>query len=482
MTRSTIDFGIDLGTTNSSIAVVVDGRPQPIRNNEQHEITPSAVIIDRNGAISVGRRAYEQAEVRPETVAREFKRAMGTEKSFTLSGRAMTPEELSAEVLKALRADVQARLGESIDAAVITVPALFTLAACEATGRAARLAGLEHAPLLQEPIAAGLAYGAQDADASGYWLVYDLGGGTFDASLMTLREGRLQVVDHAGDDFLGGKNLDDALVDYVVEELRRQHRFGGTVRGENPRYRRTYAHLKRQCEEAKIRLSREPHAVVEVVNVTDDDDNPVDTYIDVSRERYEQLVAPLVSRTTKIIHELLETNRVPASAVRRVLMVGGPTLTPYVRQRVRDETGIELETRFDPMTVVAQGAALYAASVFRDKQATVAAAVPPGGIRMDLRYSPVSDDTEVMVGGRLEGGTEPGITIQVERTDGGWSSGRVPVANGTFVSSVVLRPREVNTFVLRAFDRTGGRIPVVPDSFAITQGLVVDDPPPFRAL
>lgn len=482
MTRATIDFGIDLGTTNSSIAVLVDGRPQPLRNNEQQEITPSAVMADRNGAISVGQRAYRMSELRPGSVAREFKRAMGTERTFSISGRTMSPEELSAEVLKTLRSDVQRLLGEDLRAAVITVPAMFTITACDATIRAARLAGIEESPLLQEPIAAGLAYGYNQTSVQGYWLVYDLGGGTFDTSLMTVRDGRLQVLDHAGDEMLGGKNFDDALLDYVVDQLREDYSIEGLVRRGDPTHRDLYARLKLACEDARIRLSHSESVIVDIAGVSDDAGNPIDTYLDVSRSAYESLTDSLVSRTTEIVNDLLTRNRLSSVMVERIVMVGGPTLTPLVRSLVRRDTGIEVETRSDPMTVVAQGAAIYAGSVLRAQNSSKSFHVPRVSIQVLLRYNPVSDDTEAPVGGRFNGADRSGLAVQLDRSDGGWASGRVPVTNGTFVTKVSLSPSQVNTFRLRLFDGTGAELEVDPNQFVIRHGLSVDDPPLSRSL
>ena len=211
MARNTIDFGIDLGTTNSEIAVVDKGQVHVIRNGFRDEITPSAVRIDRKGSIIVGKLAFNQRVDDKENTHTQFKRLMGSQQilDFPNSGRHMKPEELSAEVLKSLRQDVLREIGEEMTASVITIPALFEIPQCDATRRAAESAGITCSPLLQEPIAAALAYGFQAESLDGFLLVYDLGGGTFDASLIRTVEGRLRVIDHAGDNFLGGKDFDD---------------------------------------------------------------------------------------------------------------------------------------------------------------------------------------------------------------------------------------------------------------------------------
>jgi molecular chaperone DnaK len=473
----TIDTGIDLGTTNSVLAVLRDGRPEVLRNNEQQELTPSAVMIDRQGAITVGQRAYQRAEFRPEAVAREFKRAMGSEQTFVLSDHPMSPEELSAEVLKALRADAQARTGNDVTAAVITIPAMFAQAACHATQRAARLAGIDQAPLLQEPIAAGLAYGVRDDAASGYWAVYDLGGGTLDVSIMCLREGRLSVLDHAGDEFLGGKVFDLAVLDHVVAELRDRHPLPATMRRGDRRYPR----LKQACEEARIRLSRDQSVVIDVSGIADDAGREIDTYVELARGAYERLIEPDVRRTVVILRDLLGRNHLEAAAVERVIAVGGPTLTPFIRALIESETGIALETRIDPMTVVAQGAAIFAGTVFRESPGRPV--VVPGSLDVELQYPPVSEEPETVIGGRIPMlAGSAGATVEVVRGDGSWTSGRIPLRDGKFVVTVPLEPRQANQFGVRAFLSEGSTVRVAPDGFTVRQGIAVEAPPLSKTL
>jgi molecular chaperone DnaK len=259
MTRRTIDFGIDLGTTNSSIAVRSASGVEVVRNNEGGEYTPSAVWIDRHGRLYVGRRARERREDDPQNAFFEFKLQMGSDARYTFArgGRRMTPEELSAEVLGSLRSDAEQRTGEQISAAAITVPAAFELPQCEATRRAARLAGIVESPLLQEPIAAALAYGFDAERDRTFWLVYDLGGGTFDAAVIQVSGGVVNVVNHGGDNHLGGKLLDWAVVDELfVPALAGEFDLPDFRRG-NPRWVTAFAKLKLHAEQAKMLLSRE---------------------------------------------------------------------------------------------------------------------------------------------------------------------------------------------------------------------------------
>src|SRR5918998_5285014 len=216
-----IKYGIDLGTTNSCIVRLEGDEMKIIQNADQMNVTPSVVRVLRSGSMMVGRRAYNASAEDPDNVAAEFKRLMGQkfQQAFPASGRSMSPEELSAEVLKSMLGDARRRRQSEdgdLSAAVITVPAAFTALQCEATARAAALAGLTEYPLLQEPIAAAIAYGARPESQDQRWLVFDLGGGTLDVAVVSTRDGRLSVLEHRGDNHLGGKDVDRALVHNVL--------------------------------------------------------------------------------------------------------------------------------------------------------------------------------------------------------------------------------------------------------------------------
>lgn len=283
MTHSTIDYGIDLGTTNSEIALFTHGdgnKTEVIKNIEGFENTPSAVWIQKGGVdeqgrkkddrLVVGRQAKDRVEEDPGNAKQEFKRQMGKEESldFTGTGRKMKPEELSAEVLKQLKKNVEEWKGENITAAVITVPADFSAAAIEATNRAARLAGLTASPLLQEPVAAAMAYGFQSNSDKVRWLVYDFGGGTFDAALIHVRDGMIRVENHGGDKYLGGKDIDYAIVDDLLAPAVRKRFSASDFYRKNEKYRADFARLKKRSEEAKIRLSRSASEIIDLSDLS----------------------------------------------------------------------------------------------------------------------------------------------------------------------------------------------------------------------
>src|SRR4051812_16203954 len=237
MARTTIDFGIDLGTTNSEIALLKGTQVEVIKNNKSQEYTPSVVWIRANRTI-VGIQAKERYFSDPENAAAEFKLRMGTKEEFLFkqSGRRLKPQELSAEILKSLKDNVKQRLGEEVEAAVITVPADFDLPQNEATKEAAQLAGFGQSPLLQGPVAAALTYGFQSKDDKVFWLVYDFGGGTFDAALIQLKDGQIEVVNHGGDKQLGGKLIDWEIVEQILApQVVKQHGISDFRRG-NPKW------------------------------------------------------------------------------------------------------------------------------------------------------------------------------------------------------------------------------------------------------
>jgi molecular chaperone DnaK len=471
----TIDFGIDLGTTNSEIAVCRGGLVQVLRNNANSEITPSVVRLNGSGAVTVGKAAYDHRVDDDKNTHEKFKRLMGGAEHlhFARSGKSFSPEELSAEILKSLRQDARRTLGEEIRAAVITVPAMFEIPQCEATRRAAVLAGIEHSPLLQEPIAAALAYEYGPDAGEGYLLVYDLGGGTFDCSLLRSRDGRLTVVSHAGDNRLGGKDFDDLLALHFVRLLVREF---GLTQAQYDANKVALAKLLAKAEEAKIQLSAVEGWEVDIEGLGRGLEN-FEASFTLTRRDYEEMIRPTVARTISITETLLKEARLDRDAISDVILVGGPTMTPMIRAAVAEATGRRPKANVDPMTVVAQGAARFAAG---QRLPTASVAVPAGAISVRLVFDPVSQDLEPTVGGKLAGGDV--ARIEITRADGGWRSGLVPVQGNLFQAPVVLNPRQGNGFQLRAFDAAGRQLSIAPDQFSIHHGPMVESAPLSRSI
>ena len=479
--RETVDFGIDLGTTNSSVAAWSNGSVRVFRNLLQSETTPSAVYIDQKGTMYVGQRASERLTVDPANAAADFKRQMGAgdEKLFASSGICLSPEQLSAEVLKSLCSDVSRSTGEQVDQAVITVPAAFLQPQCDATRAAARLAGIEVAALLQEPIAAAIAYGYQANITHGCWIVYDLGGGTFDCAVVAARDNRLTVLEHQGNELLGGKDFDNLIVDRVLlPALTRQFDLPLLSRG-NPEYARLVQRLKSQAERARIELSAVEVAQVSVFDAgTDHSHRLIEVDIDITRECLDGLVRDMIIETIGLCNEALRGCGVSPQDVDSVILVGGPTLAPGLRATLESKLGVRLDASIDPLTVVARGAAIYASGL---KRAGTTARLTQAQVLADLNYEPVWSETECMVAGSLKGVESrlsfEGYSCQIDAVGGHWSSGRIPVRDGTFAAVVRLLERQENHFVIHLFDGSNRLVPVEPAEFVIRHGWTSSAPP-----
>jgi molecular chaperone DnaK len=478
--ESPLYVGIDLGTTNSAAAVFDGERVSVVRNAQGATVTPSVVRIDRQTRVTVGTRARRFLEQDPPNTAAEFKRLMGTGKEieFPASGARRKPEELSAEVLRALRQDIADQLGCPVERAVISVPALFELPQSAATSEAARLAGFQRVELLQEPIASALAAGWRaDGDGGGTWLVFDLGGGTFDASLLETRDGLLRVVGHDGDNFLGGRDFDWAITEHLASRL------AVIPRRNNPAHAGALRALRLTAEDAKIELSRGERAQVTLAQPLSIDGTEVDVDLELDRATVERLCTPLIDRSIEVCLRLLAAHGLGPGRLARLVLVGGPTVMPLVRARVAARLEAAIAEGHDPMTLVAQGAALYAATAGLDGRAPAQAA--PGGRQVWLQYPAVSADLTPHVVGKFVGPDHEGAPARIKliRTDGGWSSPDATVGpDGTFLTSVTLLPRRACTFELDARGAGGERIPVSPPALTIVQGLTIGDPPLSRTL
>lgn len=486
MARQTIDFGIDLGTTNSSVAVLEKNGPHVFRNNEGDQITPSAVYIDKNGAVRVGEAAKERLVSEPNDSISEFKLWMGTtqNKSFLRTNRILTPEELSAEVLKSLKQDVKKNLGEEVEAAVITVPAAFDSTQSIATERAAKLAGIHTSPLLQEPIAAALAYGFQSDRENVFWLVYDLGGGTFDAAVIHVRDGLIQVVNHGGDNDLGGKLIDWAIVEQIfVPRIQKENRLSEFKR-DNPKWRSAFAKLKHWAEKAKIALSKDPSfELTEEFICISDAGSPVQLDCGITRAQVEALFHPYLAKTVNICRRVLAEKKLSAADIERVLLVGGPTYMPYLRQVLadpREGIGIPVEFGVDPLTVVAQGAALFAGGQRLSRRKS---APEVGKYSLELEYKPIGAETEPLIGGKVISGNRKNFdtfSVRFSNHDSRppWNSGNIPLQeDGTFIATLWAEKQQRNKYTIELFDSTGKKCEVSPDHIFYTVGLVITDPP-----
>ncbi len=480
MTRDTVDFGIELGTENSRIACIKDGEPKIIKNALNEDATPSVVYVHPRGEVYVGKAAKERWMADPQNTQAYFRRVMGRPIQFRFgNGRVMSPEALSAEVLKSLKADVYQRLGEDLHSAVITIPPMFSQEACAATQRAARLAGIEFAPLLMEPIAAALAYGYQFSPDGTCVMEYCLGTGSFETFLMKVEEGKISVVDCDGINCLGSADFDKIIVDrLVLPKLEKQFDLSG-VNWTVMEYGIAYRKLLYSTEQQRILLSQKEKSTLDILELCKDRRGvTVDVDIDLTRSEVEDLLAPSVMMTIRMCKELLERNGLTATEVGRLLLVGDSTQTNLIRKLLQRGIGIDLEDAIDPSTVVAEGAAVFAAT--QKMPSTVGGVRDPvkhGCYKLDLEYPNITRDTEASVGGKVSGDNglppEMGFTVELAWTDHGWRSGKIPLnQNGAFLTTVPLHPRKnVSEFTIELKDPSGLKVEVVPDNFKILIGV-----------
>jgi molecular chaperone DnaK len=492
MSRTTIDFGIDLGTTNSAVAVLNGVSPEIIKNNEKDaDITPSAVYIDKKGITRLGEAAKSRVPDSGGDVYLEFKRRMGTDHvyKFKSSGQQRKPEDLSAEILKSLKGDVQQKTGEILESAVITVPAAFELHQCDATRKAAQLAGFKDSPLLQEPVAAALAYGFQTDGKKAYWLVYDFGGGTFDAAVIKAEEGSIHVVNHGGDNFLGGSDIDWAIIeelliprllqDYDLEDFSRAHAGWDDKAGSPRKWFRPFALLKRAAEMAKIELSRLDKTTIETIKFPNGNGEEIEFDCELTQADVIRVAEPIIRRSVEITKRVLHEKNLPKEAVERVILVGGPTKAPYFREMLKASLGIALDISVDPLTVVAKGAAVFAGT---QKPAAGPRVAPvQGEFTVDLKHKPVGVDSSPIVGGTVSGSAPQdftGFTIELVDSKTQWRSGKVPLrADGVFMTNLHAEKGERHVYLLELCDSTGRKQKITPDRLTYTIGAVVDEQP-----
>jgi molecular chaperone DnaK len=477
---ATIDFGIDLGTTNSCVARWEQGGVRVFQSNDQMNVTPSAVYIHRAGRKIVGLRAQSALRTDPNNVATEFKRWMGQkdQRTFPASKQSLSAEELSAEVLKSLREDVRRHTGIEMTAAVITVPAAFGALQCEATARAALLAGIAEAPLLQEPIAAAIAYGVGTESSNQRWLVFDLGGGTLDIAVISTREGRLSVLEHLGNNMRGGKDIDRLIVEQVLLPAIEQQFDIRSMRTDESG-RPLYQQLRAEAERAKIALSTQATVAIALYDLGDDDSGkPIEVEIDVTRARLESLMEPMLDECMGLARSALSAARVAGSDLDRILLVGGPTQIPIVRSRLAQEFGAPVDYSLDAMTVVAHGAALYATTLQRTT--STAATQPSHAIPLKLAYEPVCADLTCAIAGRVSGtltGMLTGLEVKFDSEGGFWTSGWIAFKGDFFETGLQLTEGEVTLFRVSLRDSQGRLLETDTTEVKIRHALVPSDPP-----
>jgi molecular chaperone DnaK len=472
-------IGIDLGTTNSAICSYDGETVRLYKSPDQNDVTPSAIFIDRRGNKYLGKRAYDSAAKNPDNAATKFKRMMGTSTPVKLSAVniTMTPEECSAEILKLCFGYLPEEIRNSGNTGtVITVPAAFNQMQKDATLAAAEMAGLGNVALMQEPVAAVMCVMKQ-RKGDGIFLVFDLGGGTLDIAIAESISGRVSLLAHGGVAMCGGTDFDRSILDNIVkpwllEKFDMPADFSASFK---------YKSLLRMClwaaEKAKIELSSKEESVISLnesdLGVTDESGTEVYVDIPFERRQLDELIASKVDEAIQSGRETLEKAGLSAHDVERIVFIGGPTQYKPLRDKVAFELGIAPSTDVDPMTAVAEGAAVFAESIdwasqSRGRKSARGAISAGGSLDLSFNYIARTPDSKARVVAKVGGTAAAGTEFQIDSLDTGWSSGRMALKDNATVELPLAKPGE-NTFKVFVFDAKGGPVALKEDRIVIVR-------------
>lgn len=487
--RTKIDYGVDLGTTNSAIARMENGEPIIKKSDTLKDTTPSCVYFNKKQIIQVGDLAYNAILTENTRSLKnldddnkngfiEFKRTMGTTHSYNCinMGQSFSSEELSAEILKKLKNYIQ---DEQISSIVITVPAKFLNPQKEATIMAAKMAGFKHIELLQEPVAAATAYGLSSKSKDGYWVVFDFGGGTFDAGLLKIEEGIITVKDTEGDNWLGGKNIDYAIIDEVfIPYLQLNYLVDNILQDQNKKEILRNA-LKGKAEELKIQMSfQDSYSVLsELGDLPFEDENGEEPELDilVTQEDLRKVLSPIFQKSIDITKDLLKRNNLKEEDLDSLILVGGPTYSPILRQMLREQITEKIDTSIDPMTAVARGAALFASTISISEE-VLDETRDRTKLQLEIKYEATSVEVEELINIKIlkdktEGTIPENVFAEIIRSDGAWSSGKKQIGDKAILFDVLLNEGKSNSFEIKLYDNQGNIIDSQPNQFTILQGI-----------
>lgn len=471
-------IGIDLGTTNSAICSY-DGQDVKIfKSPEQHSVTPSAIYIDKRNRY-YGTRAYRMSAFAPDNVLALFKRLMGTSTPIQVAatGEAMSPEQCSAEILKVLYSYLPDQVREHPDTGtVITVPAAFNQMQRDATLAAAEMAGIGKVALMQEPVAAVMSV-MRTANSDGMFLVYDLGGGTFDIALAEGAGGRVSLLEHGGISMCGGRDFDRAIVDNVVKPwLISQFKLPENF-ATDPRYVKLARLAAWAAEQAKIELFAKEEAIISLpeseVRTQDEAGNEIYFDIPFDRKRYNALIEPRIMETVEATREVLQRAHLTAADITKVVFVGGPTQYKPLRDLVSFQLGIPADTQVDPMIAVAEGAAIFAESIdwaseHRGRKSARGSISGNQRLALSFDYTARTSARKARIVVNCGATLPPGTQMQVDSLDTGWSSGRLELKSGTALEVGLTKDGE-NTFKVFVFTPSGAPIPLEQSLVKITR-------------
>ena len=484
---SRLKYGIDLGTTNSAIAFIEKGESVIIKSEIQKDTMPSCLGYNKRKSLSVGDRSFNQlnsdklkalrdGQSMSSNIFIEFKRTMGSDKKYYSSFMEtdFSSEKLSSEVLKKLRSFVQ---NDNFKSVVITIPAMFNDNQKSATQKAAELAGFSQVELLQEPIAAAMAYGLDEKVKDGQILIFDFGGGTFDVCLVNVEDGIMQVKDTEGDNWLGGKNLDNAIVDEIlIPYLKDNFSIQSFLESEIKNNLLKDA-LKVKAEEIKVNLSFSKSFDV-ISNLgeypEDDEGEEIELDFEVTHDEMIAVLGPVFQKAVDLSKEVLSRNNITGDSLNSLILVGGPTFSPVLRELLSAQI-CSPDTSVDPMTVVARGAAIYA-SQFDVDEAIVDEVRDVTKVQLDLSYEAQTVETEEMLvvkfnKEKTQGDIPSKLFVTVKRSDGGWESNKAEIDETGDIVDLVLREGKPNTYEVFLTNETGDDLPCEPKEFTIIQGV-----------
>lgn len=485
MKRTTVDFGIDLGTTNSAISKMENGNPESIRTQTLKDTMPSCVYVNRRKAIQVGDAAFNALKNEKLNAMKnwdsskdnsfiEFKRTMGSDAIYESSnaGRSFSSIELSAEVLKTLKSFEK---NENINSVIITVPAAFKNNQIDATREAGKEAGFDQVGIITEPEAAAWVYGMNSENKDGFWLVFDFGGGTFDAALLKVTDGIRQVIDTEGDNYLGGKNLDEAIVDEIILPYLKENFVIDELLEDSNKRNILRAAMKFYAEEIKKQLSfnAEASILTNLGDIPGEDDEGEEFELDftVTEAELEKAIGPVFQKAIDISNKLLERKNLSGDKLSALILVGGPTYSPILR-RMLEQQICKPDTSVDPMTVVAKGASIYASTIKKDETTII---TDTSKIQLDVTYESTSVEEEEFVtmkilADKTEGEIPEKVFADISRGDGGWSSGKVEINAIGEIFTVQLEKGKSNSFTTNLYDDKGNKLECEPAKFNIIQG------------
>jgi molecular chaperone DnaK len=474
---NTINFGIDLGTSNSLIAKFDKGNVEVFKNPNGFKETLPSIVGFRNDRILIGDQARVYLQRDPKSVVSRFKRKMGTTETFKIKSlsASKSPVELSAYVLKELKNFIHS--GDQLDSAVITIPASFDTVQSNATKEAGIQAGFKSVILLQEPIAASLAYANKEKNIdlkNSQWLVYDLGGGTFDVALVKILEGELNVVDHEGDNYLGGTDFDALIVEkIVVPELEKRGKFSNLLaemKSESGKYNKLWHILLLHAEGAKVELSNKTSTEIDLGTISDledDEGNSLDSIVTITRSEFEAVVKDAVESTIDMMKQILTRNSLQSNDLKFILMVGGSSFIPYVRKRVEEVMCIPVNTSIDPTNAIVIGAAYFAGTKEKSKDADQTKQII-SRLKIRASYNKSSQEREETFSAKIEGELN-GLQYRILSEDGSFDSG-LKTLSLRIVEDLPLREGAFNLFSFKIIDMQGNLVPIDLDTIQIAQG------------